>query len=769
MGSACATGAVANTTGMVGLIHSAARDAGVTLSAGEVRQLINQTADDVAKSEAERAESNAYPSEPGWDPFYGYGRVNAASAVEAVAAGAVPPSVRVIGPAWFEPIDVLATVALDVEIDASRSGGFSWVVEAGQGDAPGTWSTVASGSEGSRFDGTLTEVDLSAFAWEATERPAIGEGIMERMDRVNVNQVTLKLTVTDDDGRVGVERRTFLLEDDPDRLPGFPMSLGASGESSPILADLDGDTVLEVVIASTDGRVHAIRGDGTELPGWPVELDLQADAHHDSAAYANGAVPLPLEGVIAPVSVADLDGDGVPEVVVASLVGAVHAFHADGSRVDGWPVEMAGRQPNEFTDQNTYDRGFIGAPALVDIDGDGAAEVIAGGMDARLYVWSGDGSDFPGYPIEVCHPTTCDVAERRLINSPAVGDIDGDGDYEVVLGSNESPNDGRLSVTHAFDLKTATPAPGWPITTPGLVNEAVLLPLLGEGHPGSVGLADIDGDGDLEMLNPVMFGTSGIFDHLGEQVMELSFFAEAFGPATGVDPDLSPAFVQFATNPAFGDLDGDGLPDPLLGGASTIALVALALSEWKEFQQPLGGWSGATGNFLPGFPRQVEDMQFLMAPVVADLNGDGHSEAVYGSAGGVLHAWDALGIAPSGWPKNTGHWILGSPAVGDIDGDGWLDIVASTREGYLFAWSTNGPADRPVEWASQFHDAANTGNHAFPIATQAGPAPTVDEGTSGTSKDAGCCKGEDGGEAVLLLALPLGLLGLRRRRNGIDA
>ncbi len=764
--SACATGAVSNITGMVGLIHSAAREAGIELTAGEVRQLINHTSDDVAKPESERSVSNAYPSEPGWDPFYGYGRVNAAAAVEAVAAGEIPPSVRVVEPAWFEPVDpvVHATLPLDVTIEANRSSGFSWTVELGMGDAPLDWTTLDSGSGSGGFDGTLTTLDLASLDWTEVPSPAITEGILERMDRVNANQVTVRVSVVDDDGRKAEERRTFLLEADPDRLPGFPFSLEASGESSPVLADLDGDGVHEIIVAGTDGRVHALRGDGTELSGWPVELDPLFDAHPDSAGFTSGAVPVPREGVIAPSSVADIDGDGQPEVVTASLAGGVFAWHADGTPVAGFPVDMVGRAPEEFDAENTYDRGFVGAPALVDIDDDGAAEVIAIGMDARLYVWHGDGTEFSGYPIEVCHPMVCDVAERRLINSPAVGDIDGDGDYDIVFGSNEAPNDGRLSVTHAYDALTATPVDGWPITTPGLVNEAVLLPLLGEGHPGSVALADLDDDGDLEMLNPVMFGTTGVMDHTGEVVWELPYYGEDYGPATGVDIDLSPAMVQFATNPSWGDMDGDGKPDPLLGGASTLALLALASVEWRDFQQPVAAWSSAGGGFLPGFPRQLEDMQFLMAPAVADLTGDGHAEAIYGSAGGVLHAWNALGTAPVGWPKNTGHWILGSPAVGDINGDGYLDVVVSTREGYVFAWSTRGPADHPVEWANQFHDAANTGNYEVEIPVQAGPPEAPDDTLAdGGSKEGGCCKNDDTAEGGLLLLLPLGLLGWRRR------
>ena len=45
-----------------------------------------QTVDDVVSSEADIEMTKAYPSEPGWDSFYGYGRINAAAAVEALVA-----------------------------------------------------------------------------------------------------------------------------------------------------------------------------------------------------------------------------------------------------------------------------------------------------------------------------------------------------------------------------------------------------------------------------------------------------------------------------------------------------------------------------------------------------------------------------------------------------------------------------------------------------------------------------------------------------------
>ena len=144
----------------------------------------------------------------------------------------------------------------------------------------------------------------------------------------------------------------------------------------------------------------------------------------------------------------------------------------------------------------------------------------------------------------------------------------------------------------------------------------------------------------------------------------------------------------------------------------------------------------------------------MTAGAVADLSGDGRAEAVFGSGGYLLHAWDASGAEPDGWPKFTGNWILGGAAVGDITGDGYLEVVAVTREGQLFAWTTDGPADQEVQWASIQHDPQNTGNFEMPLVQQEGPVLMDEAG--------GCCRSGNKQAGVWLL-FPLGLGFLRRR------
>jgi len=217
-------------------------------------------------------------------------------------------------------------------------------------------------------------------------------------------------------------------------------------------------------------------------------------------------------------------------------------------------------------------------------------------------------------------------------------------------------------------------------------------------------------------------------------------------------------------NPSFGDLDGDGLPDLMQGGAGALWIASLAMTQHYEFQHAVLAWSGVTGEIFDGWPRQIEDIQFLVAPAVADISGDGNTEAIYGSGGYMLYAWDVNGQVAEGWPKLTGNWILGSPAVGDIDGDGYLDVVVATREGWIHAWSTEGHADQVIEWASLHHDAGNTGDHSLPLPTQAGPPSVAESGEKGC----GCAVTELESKSTWAWLAMICLI-WRRRRLATDA
>ncbi len=738
--SACATGATARIAGAAGLLSSAGTQAGTPLATDEIRALLRGTADDIWLSEADRAHANTYPSAQGWDPFFGYGRVNVGRAVESIFAEELPPAVRFEAPEWFSFADGTVDVAIRV---SGRSEIASWRIDMGRGVEPTEWEELAIGSGDA--SGVVTTIDTSSLQTFSFDE-LIYQGVVERLARAHTPTVTLRLTAEDEAGRVSEERRAFYVHRDPDALSGFPLRLDGSMSVAPALADLDGDGDYEVIAATGSGTVHAFQADGSELSGWPVSTDVLANLATGAPAFASGEVDPFHETILAAPAIGDITGDGEPEVVVASYAGGIYAWGADGALVDGFPVRSLGLGQERRVADSSWDVGFLAPPALGNVDGSGGAEIVLVGQDQRLYIINGDGSFRGGAPVDICSP--CDGTGQRAISPPSLGDIDGDGDLDATFGTNEVPN-GAAGRLYAYDLMSGTILPGFPIGRAGLLEQA-LLPVIGEGHPGATALADLDGDGRLEISSNAVLGASGLVAWDGSDGLALPYLRADFGVDSSLYTENS--LMSVANHPAFGDLDGDGVPDVAAGGTGPFWLVGLFRTEFQEYNHGVTAWSGADGAILPGFPRPVDDVSFLVSPAIADISGDDRPELIYTSAGGMAYAWDSDGNLAPGWPKFLGGWALGGISVGDIDGDGWAEAVAATRDGWLFAWKTQGRADQVPQWPMSRHDSANTGNYHTPIPLQAGPVPVVDE--------EGCCKSK--GDSAWLVFLPA-LLWRRRR------
>ena len=159
----CSSDATGRAAGMAGLLYSAALERGIELSANEVRQLLTGTADDVNFAATELSCSPVpldpctdpnlnsvnptrlvapfpatvrYPARRGHDWFYGYGRVNMANAVGAVADGRIPPEAEITAPDWYSLVDP-GRESLDVRGEVSaRSGGYRCVLEVAPGSMP---------------------------------------------------------------------------------------------------------------------------------------------------------------------------------------------------------------------------------------------------------------------------------------------------------------------------------------------------------------------------------------------------------------------------------------------------------------------------------------------------------------------------------------------------------------------------------------------------------------------------------------------------------
>ncbi|HET7496945.1 MAG TPA: M6 family metalloprotease domain-containing protein [Candidatus Eisenbacteria bacterium] len=172
---------------------------------------------------------------------------------------------------------------------------------------------------------------------------------------------------------------------DPENIPGTRLAAGQF--SAPVAADLEGNGKHEIVVADTTGLFHAYRvaigahipGDDpagyvstTELPGWPTPF------------------PGVSRGRASEVSVADLERDGHPEVFQTGENARVAAFYWTGAPRAGYPLRLAA--PGAPADS-----AGSWAPIVADVDGDGLRDVIPILPDGRRLAFRGDGSPIGGF------------------------------------------------------------------------------------------------------------------------------------------------------------------------------------------------------------------------------------------------------------------------------------------------------------------------------------------------------------------------------------
>jgi hypothetical protein len=586
-----------------------------------------------------------------------------------------------------------------------------------------------------------------------------------------------------DDENVGIYRKTLHAYRDDGTLTGWPKPMGSDavpgelrsgtgGESSPRLADLDADDRLDVLLPTSAGELHVLRADGTPLPsfngGRPVRTEpyAVAAAHAGAGGLGEGVLAEPpLEPLRVPV-VGDVTGDGDPEILVTAGE-RLYGWARDGRVLPGFPrrIDPALSEPcvpgvpkpcfeardRAITSAKHLKRGFLGSPALADLDGDGKLEVVAGSLDQHVYAWDGAGRPVPGFPARLDSGKPEDGAE--IATSPAVAELDGTPGDEIVLATNEVLDarrelPDRLSLEDLGSLLTSTATgstpvyaidgngktlPGWPVEIGTLTGD--ILPLVVPSHDAAV--VDVDGDGRDEVSISAATGAARLVAADGSTI-------KSFQQVPGPDAQITDRSLQLnlADYPAIGRLQAGEPPAVVKGGLSTNGVVnLLAVNQNLPFNHTVQAWSlGASrndpraGTYLPGYPVATDDYQLLSQPALAKVDGSGGGrQALVGTGLYQLHAYGALGAEPKGWPKFLGGWIQSTPAVGDVDGDGRLDVLAFTREGWGFAWGTDAPAcsvggaATNEEWWTFHHDEHGTARHGHDARPPSRPGPLTVE------------------------------------------
>ncbi len=712
-----------------GLDAAQAGEIALPLAPDEVKQVVLSTVSPIDDP------TLPFPGLPGatFNVQYGYGRPNVFRAVQAVHAGRIPPTADILQPAWYQEVDptVGRTLKISSAVAARNPGRYAWRIDYGFGPEPLDSDFVRLHSGHSSRPRTVRAKlrfrNLPASFW--------GGDFAITPDRLSIERydITVRVRVTDATGLVGEDRRAFHLRHDAAEVPGFPVYLGSSGESSPTIADLEGRGTLDVVVATASGALHVVRANGQEAPGFPVfthpapGMDPSSDVNYLAVPrWRDNPADRPLDGMSAPTAVGDIDGDGHLDIVATTMSGRTYAWRNDGTLLPGFPVETDRAFAHQAvpTPDTPYHRnrstGALAAPVLVDLDGDGKLDIVQAAWDGHVYAWHGDGTAVAGWPVDTDYPALRPSGQTyarddKVVATPAVADIDGDGTPDIVVAlqdtswpSSSSPSTGPISayLLAFYGQGTARPngglVTGFPVALQGLVQGyGTAQDFITEGLTSPV-VFDLP-------TGPVAVVAVNLFD---QYLVDLR---------TRVTRQFSNAalaqggpIVPFTTSPSAGDLLGTGLPQIAQSGSAAgdiLTGVVEAPGLGIQVHSGVGVWDPSTGNSLSQYSQPIQGLAFIGAPALADVSGDGVPDVIQATDSAALHAWDgATGQPVTGFPKWTGGFSLFSPAVGDLDCDGRLEVVVMTREGYLHAFRSDGLASATRQAWHWHQDNRNSGH-----------------------------------------------------------
>ncbi|MBI2900250.1 MAG: PQQ-binding-like beta-propeller repeat protein, partial [Planctomycetes bacterium] len=314
------------------------------------------------------------------------------------------------------------------------------------------------------------------------------------------------------------------------------------------------------------------------------------------------------------------------------------------------------------------------SPALADLNGDGVPDCVVGSDDSQIYAISGrDGAKLWEFKTG-----------SKVSSSPALADLDGDGVPDCVVGSTDSK---------VYALSGRDGARLWEFKTGG-------------GGSSSPALADFNGDGVPDCVvgldNSKVYALSGLPAEALAKAGRESRVLWEFNTGSRV-----------SSSPALADLNGDGVPDCVLGsddsrvyalsGCDGVTLWEIKTGDAVRSSPALLNLNGddvpecVVGSndskvYLLSGREGAKLWEFKTAnaiqssPALADLNGDGVPDCVVGSNDSKVYAISGSNGAML-WGFKTGGWVQSSRALADLNGDGVPDCVAGSWDSKVYAIS----------------------------------------------------------------------------------
>ena len=387
--------------------------------------------------------------------------------------------------------------------------------------------------------------------------------------------------------RAGTEEPFYYTEVDIDislslNQYGFPVDQ-AIIKSSPIIIDLDGNSLNEIYYGADDGKVYGYMLAGIPQVGFPFEADdnvrsspaagdVDADGDNELVfgSYDNKLYIVSSSGseelaywqsgvIIGAPALADLDSDGDLEIIFTTQngnSGDVYAIHHDGEEVEGFPAGI--------------DEKMLVGPAVGDLENDGILDIVIATWGENIIALDVTGTIKPGFPF---------VSTKRFNSPVTLSDLDGNGTLEIIAGN----DDGILHVLHHDGIEMITHD-------------------FGDDIRGGISVADLNNDGSNELLFSGYDDMIHVWNPFNEQELD----------GWPIDMDYNSLSC-----PITADLDNDGDLEVIAAKKSGTVYVI-----------------HHDGSFFDGFPANVSGT-IESTPAIGDLDGDGNYELIFGTTQGL--------------------------------------------------------------------------------------------------------------------------------------